>query len=495
MPIVQRTVAPVQICREPIPPKCRNELQFVAVNAIAGLVRQLGDIARHADEIFGDLVEISTDIAKRTGQAEQRLRAAGQTVATLRVVTKFDASDLISDSTYQRDHPVDQRVISNMAKPGSLVDKYRGCDPPPDLNKLNPYRDDNLISLSKYTDPGFFLRLWVQQMRAETEEKRKKRRKKKRGARSQTAGSRKQVARVNKKEYSAMGAEFASPQKRQPAAPAQQARPSSLAQSAGPPPPKPGAPPPGPPSKPAGAPPPPPSKPSSAPPPPPGGSRPTAAPPGPPPPGPPPPGAGPPPPPPTQTMVMPPPPGGPPPSGPPGAGPPPPPPPSNKPALVPSSPTMDTMPPPPPMPTQADLDGPPAPPAPATGGPPPPPAMNMPPPPPMPTAADLAAAGGGPPPPPAGGSGPPPPPPPAAETLSQAAGGASGNALLDAILNKRLTKVDQAEVAKQRHESTTANDSNVNVAAILARRMALVGSDNESDGSSGDEWEDDDDWD
>lgn len=33
------------------------------------------------------------------------------------------------------------------------------------------------ISLSKYTDPGFFLRLWVEQMRAETEQQRKKRRK------------------------------------------------------------------------------------------------------------------------------------------------------------------------------------------------------------------------------------------------------------------------------------------------------------------------------
>jgi hypothetical protein len=58
-----------------------------------------------------------------------------------------------------------------------------------------------------------------------------------------------------------------------------------------------------------------------------------------------------------------------------------------------------------------------------------------------------------------------------------------------------LTKVDQEEVAKQRHASTTTNDSNVNVAAILARRMALVGSDNESDGSDGDEWDDDEDWD
>ena len=52
-------------------------------------MRQLGDIARHADEIFGDLLGITGDIASRTTQAEKRLIEAKTTVAGIRISTKF----------------------------------------------------------------------------------------------------------------------------------------------------------------------------------------------------------------------------------------------------------------------------------------------------------------------------------------------------------------------------------------------------------------------
>jgi hypothetical protein len=45
-----------------------------------------------------------------------------------------------------------------MAKPGSLVDKYRACEPPPDLNKMNPYRDDNLVPFLLSIPPHELLR-------------------------------------------------------------------------------------------------------------------------------------------------------------------------------------------------------------------------------------------------------------------------------------------------------------------------------------------------
>ncbi|EDQ86277.1 uncharacterized protein MONBRDRAFT_38487 [Monosiga brevicollis MX1] len=508
MPIVQRTVEPVHLCREPLPPRCKNELQQVAVNALAGILRQLGDVARHAEEIFGDLVDIASNIAERTADVENRLTVARQSVATIQVPTKFDVAELMSGESYQRSHPFDQRLISTMAKPGSLVDKYRTCDPPPDLNKLNPYRDDNL-----YTDPGFFLRLWVEQMRLETEEQKKKRkRRKKKQARSQQTTSRRQVARVAKKEYSAMGSEFNDDQRalkqQQIQQEQQQLRQQQLERQAqsqgqdmGPPPTnapapaKPAGAPPPPPQKPAGAPPPPPSKPGAAPPPPPGGNIP--------------------PPPPTDAPanIPPPPPMGatPPPPPPPGAGgaPPPPPPNTAKPVLVlegmedddatetdmpaPVMPPPMSAPAPPPPPGSGAPAPPPAPPmgAPPTGAPPPP----GPAPPPM---ANIPAPPGAPPPPSMAPSGAPPPPgppapPPAPESLAKAVGGAGGhgNALLDAIMNKRLNKVDHQEVQKARHASAGGSD----VAAILARRIAVYGSDSEDDGSDDEDWSDDEEWD
>ena len=72
--------------------------------------------------------------------------------------------------------------------------------------------------------------------------------------------------------------------------------------------------------------------------------------------------------------------------------------------------------------------------------------------------------------------------------------GSSGNDLLDAIRNKRLRKVEKDET-----ERTQSFNMGTNVAAILARRMALEMSDSESgtesEWSDDDEDDDDDEWD
>lgn len=62
-----------------------------------------------------------------------------------------------------------------MAKPGALIDKYRDCEPPPNLNLFNPFRDDDRIALNVYTDPDYFLRLWVKDMKAQTQNQRRRR--------------------------------------------------------------------------------------------------------------------------------------------------------------------------------------------------------------------------------------------------------------------------------------------------------------------------------
>jgi hypothetical protein len=42
MPLVKRLVTPIQLCRDKIPDKCPNDLEAVSINAISGLIRQLG---------------------------------------------------------------------------------------------------------------------------------------------------------------------------------------------------------------------------------------------------------------------------------------------------------------------------------------------------------------------------------------------------------------------------------------------------------------------
>lgn len=93
-----------------------------------------------------------------------------------------------------------------------------------------------------------------------------------------------------------------------------------------------------------------------------------------------------------------------------------------------------------------------------------------------------------PPPPPPGA---PPPPTTLAGAVAKPAAQSSGNDLLDAILNKRLRKTEVEK--KQDTRTMSVSAERTDVAAILARRMAVEMTDSE-DGGSGSDWSDGDDW-
>ena len=51
---------------------------------------------------------------------------------------------------------------------------HRSCDPPPNLNKFTPYREDKKDGLKFYTDPNYFYDLWVTEQNKILEKKKKK---------------------------------------------------------------------------------------------------------------------------------------------------------------------------------------------------------------------------------------------------------------------------------------------------------------------------------
>lgn len=80
MPIVKRAVGPVHVARGPLPERCLDDLEASCVQALAGLVLQLSEIARAADEMFSELSDDLSVIAarskalgKRTVEAKARL--------------------------------------------------------------------------------------------------------------------------------------------------------------------------------------------------------------------------------------------------------------------------------------------------------------------------------------------------------------------------------------------------------------------------------------
>lgn len=69
----------------------------------------------------------------------------------------------------------DQQVLGSSTLPSAMRERYQGCDKPPRLQEMNPYRDDNKNALKFYTDPTYFFELWCEEMKKETEKKKKKR--------------------------------------------------------------------------------------------------------------------------------------------------------------------------------------------------------------------------------------------------------------------------------------------------------------------------------
>ncbi|PIO63483.1 hypothetical protein TELCIR_14917 [Teladorsagia circumcincta] len=60
---------------------------------------------------------------------------------------------------------VDQHTLDRSTLPVALAEVYSRCDPPPNLDALNPFRDPGAPSaLSLYTNPSFFFDLWRQEM-------------------------------------------------------------------------------------------------------------------------------------------------------------------------------------------------------------------------------------------------------------------------------------------------------------------------------------------
>ncbi|KAH7724040.1 WH2 motif family protein [Aphelenchoides avenae] len=63
---------------------------------------------------------------------------------------------------------LDQHSVDRQTLPNPLSDTYVKCDQSPQLDLLNPYREDRKSALRYYTDPSYFFDLWKQEMLKET---------------------------------------------------------------------------------------------------------------------------------------------------------------------------------------------------------------------------------------------------------------------------------------------------------------------------------------
>ena len=57
MPVVKRSIVPVQIARAPIPTTVKDDLEASAVNGIAGLIKQVRSIVQSSFQVLFNLLK------------------------------------------------------------------------------------------------------------------------------------------------------------------------------------------------------------------------------------------------------------------------------------------------------------------------------------------------------------------------------------------------------------------------------------------------------
>ncbi|KAI1898208.1 hypothetical protein AGOR_G00069980 [Albula goreensis] len=180
MPLVKRSIEPRHLCRGALPEGVTSELECVTNSTLAAIIKQLGSLSRHAEDIFGELFNEANSFYMRMNSLQERVDLLAVKVTQLdSTVEEVSLQDINMRKAFKSSTTQDQQVVSRNSIPNPVMEMYHRCDKPPPLNILSPYRDDKKDGLKFYTDPSYFFNLWKEKMLQATEDKRKEKRRQK----------------------------------------------------------------------------------------------------------------------------------------------------------------------------------------------------------------------------------------------------------------------------------------------------------------------------
>ncbi len=73
MPLTVRQIQPKHLYRQPLPDGIKNELHAVATYSLAGAIRQISSLAKHAESMLGELCDNVTQIYTRSVLLDSRI--------------------------------------------------------------------------------------------------------------------------------------------------------------------------------------------------------------------------------------------------------------------------------------------------------------------------------------------------------------------------------------------------------------------------------------
>ncbi|KAM4665086.1 actin-binding protein WASF3-like [Discoglossus pictus] len=180
MPLVKRNIEPRHLCRGIVPDVVTSELECVTNSTLAAIIKQLGSLSRHAEDIFGELFNEANSFYMRMNSLQERVDLLVVKVTQLdSTVEEVSLQDINMRKAFKSSTIQNQQVVSRNSIPNPVMEMYQRCDKPPPLNILTPYRDDKKDGLRFYTDPSYFFNLWKEKMLQATEDKRKEKRRQK----------------------------------------------------------------------------------------------------------------------------------------------------------------------------------------------------------------------------------------------------------------------------------------------------------------------------
>jgi len=170
MPLPERVIEPVSVCRGTLQLPVPDELEGVTNGSLANITRQLSSLSKHAEEMFGNLFREAESLALRGTNLQARIDKISVKVTQLdSSVEEVTLQEIQLRKAFRSTHSFDQQVVSRETMPKSMLEVYLSCDRPPPLDKLNPYREDGKDGLKFYTDANYFFELWKNEMLQSTE--------------------------------------------------------------------------------------------------------------------------------------------------------------------------------------------------------------------------------------------------------------------------------------------------------------------------------------
>ncbi|CAG9564949.1 unnamed protein product [Danaus chrysippus] len=172
MPLPKRCVEPVHVSRGTVPERLAvpSELEAVTNGTLANTVRQLSSLSKHAEDMFGELTREATGLAERTNVLQARIDRLAIKVTQLDSgVEEVTLQDIQMRKAFRSARSFQQQLFSRTSMPSAMLATYARCDRPPPLEKLNEFRDDGRDARKFYTDPDYFFELWRREMLQDTE--------------------------------------------------------------------------------------------------------------------------------------------------------------------------------------------------------------------------------------------------------------------------------------------------------------------------------------